>query len=437
MKGETKPKQSLETKLNMIANRSREKLNAKFQFLMPLFTAKNLSCCFDMLDGKKAVGIDGVTKQKYGENLQENILLLVESMKKMGYKPQPVREVLIPKPNGKKRPLGISGIEDKIVQSMFSKVLEAIYDPIFRKTSFGFIANKNCHMALKEVLNSAFNDRIRVVIDVDLENFFGNIDHKKLIALLKLKIQDERFIRYINRMLKAGIMKEGTREETISGTPQGSLASPILANIFGHYAFDTWFEDEVIPRCKGNVKLVRYCDDMVILCEKDAEAEAILKALKGRAQRFGLKFNADKTKVVSFSRQNASRGIKQEAFDFLGFTFYIGKSRNGRWIPKLKTCGKSFRSKLRNVDTWCRKYRDTASIRTLWEKFCIKLRGHINYYGVSHNQLKVVDFIHKARRSFFKWINRRSQRRSMSWEKFLLFEKQFPPPKILIRHSLF
>jgi group II intron reverse transcriptase/maturase len=292
-------------------------------------------------------------------------------------------------------------------------------------------------MALKEVLNSAFNDRISVVIDVDLENFFGSIEHDKLIALLKLKIQDDRFIRYISRMLKAGIMRGGTREETISGTPQGSLASPILANIFGHYAFDIWFEDEVIRRCKGKVKLVRYCDDMVILCEKEIAAEAILKALKGRARRFGLNLNAEKTKVVSFSRQDASRGIKQGAFDFLGFTFYMGKSRKGQWIPKLKTCGKSFRSKLHNVDTWCRKHRDIGSIRTLWEKFCIKLQGHINYYGVSHNQPKIVDFVHKARRSFFKWINRRSQRRSMSWEKFLLFEKQFPPPKTLIRHSLF
>lgn len=437
MKDVTKSKNLLATKLNKIANCSREDARFKYRYLMPLFTADNLFCCFDELDGSKAVGIDSKTKQDYGVNIKENLEALIVLMKDMRYKPQPVREVFIPKPNGKKRPLGISGIEDKMVQSMYSKILESIYEPLFRNTSFGFRPNKSCHQALKAVINSAFNDKISVVIDVDLENFFGSINHGKLLALLALKIEDKCFLRYLSRMLKAGVMRDGKHETSIEGTPQGSLVSPILANLFGHYAFDIWFEEVVAPRCKGKVKLVRYCDDMVILCEKETESKAIMKALKGRAQRFGLKLNDEKTKVVNFSRLQASRGIKQDAFDFLGFTFYLGKSRMGKVIPKLKTSSKSFRTKLRNVEQWCRKYRDLASLRVLWKKFCIKLQGHINYYSVTHNTQKVVDFIHKARQVFFKWINRRSQRRSMSWEKFLLFEKQFPPPAIIVKYALF
>lgn len=428
MNGETKPVVQLSTKLCKIAERSSRDTKAVFSHLMPIFTVENLACCFDQLDGKKAVGIDGKSKQEYAEKLDQNLWSLVKRMKRMAYRPQPVREILIPKGKGKMRPLGISVIEDKIVQSLFAKVLESIYEPLFRECSFGFRPNRSAHDAVRLVINSSFSEGISEVIDVDLENFFGSIDHDKLLALLSLKIKDETFLRYVLRMCKAGISSDGKRIPAKTGTPQGSLVSPILANIVGHYAFDIWFEEVVLPRCRGNARLVRYCDDIVILCEDRRDSVAIKKALVGRCDRFSLKLNAEKSTAVAFSRTEYAKGVKQGAFDFLGFTFYIGRSRRGLAIPKLKTRGKSFRDKLRNVNLWCKRCRDSARMPALWKVFCVKLQGHISYYGVSHNIHRVVDFIHKARRAFFRWMNRRSQRRSLNWEQFLLFEKRFPPP---------
>ena len=437
MNDETKSVAQLTTKLCKIAERSSRDRNAVFTHLMPIFTAENLACCFEQLDGKKAVGIDGKTKQDYAKDLENNLLSLVERMKHMAYCPRPVREVLIPKGKGKMRPLGISVIEDKIVQSLFAKVLESIYDPIFKDSSFGFRPNRSAHDAVKVVVNSSFYEGINEVIDVDLENFFGSIDHSKLIALLSLKIKDETFLRYIHRMCKVGISSNGKITRSALGTPQGSLVSPILANVVGHYAFDVWFEEVVIPRCRGNARLVRYCDDIVILCEDKRDSVAIKKALAGRCDRFSLKLNAEKSKSVAFSRTGYESGVKQGAFDFLGFTFYMGRSRRGLAVPKLKTKSKSFREKLSNVNLWCKRCRDSARLPDLWKVFCLKLQGHINYYGVSYNIHRVVDFIHKARRAFFKWMNRRSQRRSFSWEQFLLFEKRFPPPSARVVVPLF
>lgn len=437
MKDVTKSGRSLETKLDRIAKRSGEDCRAKYGHLMPLYTVDNLTCCFNELDGRKAVGIDGQTKENYESELTENLKNLVSRMKSMSYRPQAVKEVLIPKSNGGTRPLGISVIEDKTVQLLTKKILEAIYEPTFRESSFGFRPKRSCHQAVREVINSSFEGNVSVVIDVDLENFFGSIDHDKLLALLRMRIEDERFIRYISRMLKAGIMRDCQWIPSERGTPQGSVASPVLANIFGHYAFDIWFEDVVNRHCKGRVKHIRYCDDMVVLCEKEIDAQRVMNALKKRAHRFGLRLNPDKTKVVSFSRKTYGTQARRGAFDFLGFTFYMGRSRKGRTIPKLKTSSKSFRAKLKNVDQWCRRARDMTGIRSLWERFCHKLQGHINYYCVSHNIRRVVDFVHKARRIFFKWMNRRSQRRSMSWDKFLQFEKRFPTPVVRVIYTLF
>jgi retron-type reverse transcriptase len=226
MRGETKPTSTLATQLHRIATRSAKDSKAEYQHLMALYSEANLAACFDALDGKKAVGVDGKTKAMYGQALASNLTDLVHRMKRMSYRPQPVKEVLIPKGNGKHRPLGLSVIEDKIVQSLTGKILDAIYEPLFRESSFGFRPRRSAHQAVRTVINSSFKDRISTVIDVDLENFFGSIDHGKLIALLRLKIKDERFLRYIHRMLKAGVLTAGCAETDTHGNASRLYGQP-------------------------------------------------------------------------------------------------------------------------------------------------------------------------------------------------------------------
>ena len=422
-----------ETKLERVAKLSAENPKMEFMGLIPHVNRESLIGCFNELDGRKAVGIDLKTKEEYGKKLDENIDNLLTRMKAMRYYPSPVREVLIPKGDGKTRPLGISTIEDKLVQMMFSKILNAIYEPLFYDCSFGLRPERSCHDAIKACHQHLYGGGTSIVIDVDLENFFGTIDHKKLIQLLRMKITDERFIRYIVRMLKSGVLSKGELKETDEGTPQGSCCSPILANIYAHYAIDQWYNHTAKRHVKGEIALFRYCDDFVICCELEEDADRIISALKGRMERFSLKLNAQKTKKVRFS----SRGKGQGTFDFLGLTFYRGKSRKGYIVPKLRTSSKRKRNKLKAVKEWCRNNRHKAKLLTLWKTFCSKVRGHIQYYGVSFNTRWVTNFVRQAKRIFFKWMNRRSQKKSMNWESFSKFERAYPLPKIKVHHRMF
>jgi len=432
----TKCNLTMETKLKRIEKLSSENPKAEFKWLIQHFSKENLISCFHELGRKKVVGIDGKSKDDYEENLEQNIESLISRMKGLKYYPAPVREVKIPKGNGKFRPLGISNIEDKIIQSMYAKILNAIYEPVFIQESYGFRPGRSCHHALKDVFNYLDSRRYGVVIDIDLSNFFGTINHRKLIQILELKIKDRTFIRYIVRMLKSGVLADGELCKSDDGTPQGSIVSPILANIFAHYAIDLWIKEVVPAHLQGAIHMVRYADDVVICaCRKDTPR--ILKALKGRLERFSLKLNPEKTRVVDFNSAMSERGVKQGTFKFLGFTFYIGKSRKNRYIVKLKTAKKTFAEKLKLISVWCKNHRNLYRLAALWKSFIVKIRGHINYYGVSHNLIAVAKFVHNAERIFFKWINRRSQKRSFNWEKFFLYKKLKPLPAPRIVHCLF
>ena len=234
------------------------------------------------------------------------------------------------------------------------------------------------------------------MIDVDIANFFGTIDHEKLVKLLRMKIKDERFVRYIIRMLRSGVLSDGDLRVSDEGTPQGSIASPILANIFAHYAIDEWFEKVVRSCCQEAVAIHRYADDLVISCNSKEDADRILKTLEKRLDRFSLKLNQEKTKAISFSKNQAKLGVRQDSFDYLGFSFYLGKSRNGTLVPRLKTSKKRYHEKLKKLTHWCRKRRNTAKLRILWAEFCSKLRGHNQYYAVSFNGPMVERFNHRA-----------------------------------------
>ena len=434
---ETKSTNNTATKLKRVARLSGEDPHMEFIGLMPHVNKESLIGCFNELKGRRAVGIDQMTKEEYGKDLERNIEDLISRMKEMSYHPSPVREVMIPKEQGQFRPLGISTLEDKIVQLMFSKILEAIYEPIFFDCSYGFRRGRSCHDAIKACRQHIFEKPCSVIIDVDLQIFFGTISHKKLVSILRMKIKDERFIRYIVRMLKSGVLSDGELKKTEEGTPQGSCCSPILSNIFAHYALDQWFNQSVKPNIQGVVGMFRYCDDFVICCEFIEEADRIQSSLKSRTQKYSLKMNMEKTKQVPFSRSKAQSGIKQGNFCFLGFTFYLRRSKSGFIVPKLKTSGKRMKSKLKRVNEWCRINRSKSKLLTLWKIFCSKLRGHVQYYGVSDNSRRVEAFLHQATRIFFKWINRRSQRRSKNWESFERFLKANPPPKALVRHRMY
>jgi len=261
--GATETQSITRTKLKRIALLSKGDSKRSFESIMHHFNQESLKECFHELDGKKAVGADGIDKETYGKDLDQNISTLISKMKSMAYRPGPVREVLIPKEGkpGATRPLGISGFEDKIVQKMMQKILESIYDPIFLNCSYGFRQGRGCHDAIRDLQHYLYANETQTIIDIDLQNFFGTIDHAILEGILKEKVKDTKFIRYINRMFKAGVLSKGDLRMSEEGVPQGSTCSPVLSNVFAHYAIDLWIEEMVKPNCKGQVKLFRYADD--------------------------------------------------------------------------------------------------------------------------------------------------------------------------------
>jgi RNA-directed DNA polymerase len=428
-----------ETKLKRIAALSAANPSMVFMNLMHLFNEESLRTCFHELDGKKAIGSDGIDKAKYGENLDENLKNVVERMKHMAYVPGAVRQVLIPKEGkpGATRPLGISNFEDKIIQRMMHKVLESIYEPLFHKNSYGFRPGRSCHGAIKELQAYLSTHTIETVIDVDLSNYFGSISHHEVINIISKKIGDPKLVRYLVRMFKAGVLAEGELIVSDEGVPQGSGCSPVIANIFAHEVIDDWIEKTVKAHCAGQVKMVRYADDIVICCQYNRDAERIKLALNNRLTKYGLKMNEDKTKLVKFSKSKQRHGEKQETFDFLGFTFYYAKSHKGYYLVKMKTNGKRFRTKLKKVNDWARAIKNEVPLKQIMKTAAAKARGHIQYYGISHNFVAVDKFLYHVKRILFKWLNRRSQRKSFEWEQFQKFLTRIKFPQAKICHKLF
>lgn len=294
----------MNTKLERIAKIAKENPELKFTALIHHINKEMLMECHKELKANKATGIDGITKEEYEENLEENLENLLNRMKKFSYRPQPVRRVYIPKAGSdKKRPLGIPSYEDKLVQLAINKILTQIYEQDFIDSSFGFRPNRSCHDALKILNVYLEKGNINYVVDADIKGFFDHVDHEWLMKFLEHRIADKNLLRYISRFLKAGIMEDGRFEKTYEGTPQGGICSPILGNIYLHYVLDLWFEKVVRKRCKGNAYMVRYCDDFVCCFEYEEEAGAFYEALKGRLSKFNLDIAEDKTKIIYFGRK--------------------------------------------------------------------------------------------------------------------------------------
>jgi group II intron reverse transcriptase/maturase len=424
-----------ETKLQHIIKVTQDKPSYKFTTLVHLLNEEYLASCFAELKENKASGVDGISKDGYGKELKTNLQKLISRMKTMSYRPQPVRRVYIQKDTGKDRPIGIPSVEDKVVQMGIAKILEAIFDPSFIEDSYGFRKKKSGHDALKRVNEEILFKKVNYVIDADIEGFFDNIDHKWMVEFLRHRIMDRKLIRLIVRFLKSGIMEEGKYYEMDEGTPQGGILSPILANIYLHYVLDLWIEKKLKKEMKGYVSIIRYADDFIILAQNKSEGEEILNELQERMNKFGLNLSKEKTQMIEFGRfAEERRGKKPKTFDFLGFTHYCDKTREGRFKVGRKTSKRKYKQKMKNISVWIKRIKNKLKISEIWKTLNIKLKGHYLYYGISGNSRMIERFYHQIRRLVFKWMNRRSQRKSWSWEEFDKYLAKFPfiKPKIYV-----
>ena len=362
----------------------------------------------------KASGVDKITKEIYEEHLEENIDSLLMKMKKFSYKPQPVRRTYIPKPGSDKmRPLGIPAYEDKLVQWCMAQVLNEIYETKFLDCSYGFRPNRNCHMAIKEINQRIMINKVNYILDCDIKGFFDNVNHEWLIKFLEHDIQDKNFIRYIVRFLKSGIIEDLKYYESDKGTPQGGIISPILANVYLHYVLDTWFY-VIKKKFKGEMYLIRYADDFVVLFQFENEANQFYKLLLERLAKFGLEIATDKTRILPFGR---FKGKKEDKFTFLGFDFHNGKTINGKYRTHIKSSVKKLKVKRQNLKEWARKnmHNPIDAIMTTLNR---KLEGHYNYYGINGNYRSIKKFFTYAKYTMFRVFNRRSQKRHMKYEDF-------------------
>jgi RNA-directed DNA polymerase len=429
------------TKLALIAERARREPQCRFTSLAHLLDTGFLATCYYRLGRDRASGVDGVTWKKYGEHLEENLRDLVARMKAKRYKPQPARRVYIPKDEHSQRPLGLPALEDKIVQKGIAEILEAIYEADFLDCSYGFRPGRGCHQAINAVDKTIMTQAVNHVIDADIKAYFDSVSHPGLMRCLQVRIKDPSFLLLIRRFLKAGYFEAGQIVATEQGTPQGGNLSPMLSNIFLHYVLDLWFEKRLKRQVRGVCFLVRYADDFVCMVQYQEDAQAMLQALCERFAQFDLALHPEKTRVISFGRyerQNARRQQRRpNTFDFLGFTHYCDRSRRGKFIVGRKTSRKKFRRKCRELNAWLKAVRSVCPVKQWWPVLRAKLTGHYQYYGISGNMRTLSRFYHLAVRLAWKWLNRRSQRRSFSWERFRAYLEHYPLPKPRIVHNLY
>lgn len=363
---------------------------------------------------RKAVGIDGVDKAAYDENAQENIAALVERMKKFQYKPLPVRRTYIPKANGKLRPLGIPAYEDRLVQGVMAAVLSEVYEPRFLECSCGFRPGRSAHDVVRSINQTIMTKKVNYVLEADIKGFFDNVDHGWMMKFLAHDIQDRNFLRYVKRFLIAGVMEEGKRLDSDRGTPQGGLISPVLANVYLHYVLDLWMEKAVKPKLRGEAYYVRYADDFLILFQYEDEAQKVLEALKKRLGKFSLETAEDKTRILPIGR---FKGTKED-FDFLGFTFFNTRTRTGKYRLGVRTSKKKLKAKRQAAKAWLKEHMHRPVAETM-KTLASVIRGHCNYYGVNGNFHAIQSFWKYLKYTTYRVLNRRHQKRSMKYGKYL------------------
>ena len=385
--------------------------------------------CWQRIRKNAAYGVDKVSAEEYGKHLTGNIRQLVDRLKRKSYRARLIRRHYIPKGNGKMRPLGIPVVEDKLLQLAVVEILQAIYEQDFLRCSYGYRPRLGALDAVDKLTIKLQFGRYGRVVEADIKGFFDNIDHERLLKMLAERIDDKALLQLIGKWLKAGVLD--TNGEVIhpaAGTPQGGIVSPILANIYLHYCLDEWFQHVVKKHCRGEACLIRYADDFVCAFEREGDAERFYQVLGKRLEKFGLELSAEKTRVIAFDRGQS----KPAGFEFLGFEFRWGQDRQGKAHVKRRTSRKKLRSSLDRFTEWCRQKRH-CPVKDWFKELKPKLQGYYNYYGVSGNYASLQQFFGEAMQILRKWLNRRSQRKSYSWEGFRQLIEHFQVPRPRIR----
>jgi len=380
-----------------------------------------------------ATGVDGQTADEYATHLEDNLRSLLERAKSGTYRAPPVRRTYIPKDSGEMRPLGIPTFEDKVLQRAVAMLLEAVYEQEFLDCSYGFRSGRSANQALDVLHREASKMAGGWIIEIDIRKYFDSIDHERLREVLHSRIRDGVILRLLGKWLNAGVLEDGRVMHPESGSPQGGVVSPVLANIFLHEVFDRWFEREVRPRLHGQAHLVRYADDAVMLFEYEEDARRVLAVLPKRFGKYGLTLHPDKTRLVPFQRPDRMRTTrggddgpdKPGTFDFLGFTLHWGKSpMTGRWVVKTRTAADRFRRTLKRISQWCKANRH-APLETQQRVLNQKLRGHYGYYGRKGNRARLWALLHWVVPRWWCWLHRRS-RRGLSWEAMTRLMQRYP-----------
>ena len=428
------------TKRQRIAELANDRRELAFTSLNHLLDLELLHDAYSRTPTDKAPGVDGLSAADYEANRMDNLRSLLERAKSGTYHAPPVRRVHIPKGNGgETRPIGIPTFEDKVLQRAVLMLLQPLYEPLFHDGSYGFRPGRSAHQALESLWRQTMDTGGGWILDVDIRKFFDTLDHGHLRRLLQRRVRDGVLLRLIGKWLNAGVLEAGELSYPDEGTPQGGVISPLLANIYLHYVLDEWLEREVKPRLQGRVFLIRYADDFVLGFTCEADARRMLELLPQRFAEHGLTIHPDKTRLVRFrprpKRRDANRSDVPHTFDFLGFTHYWGRSRNGRWVVQRKTASSRFTRALKKIAAWCRRNRH-EKIRQQQVALRQKLQGHYNYFGITGNSAALARFLNFVQRVWKKWLSRRNRERSWNWDHFHRMLKRYPLPPPRAVHSV-
>jgi RNA-directed DNA polymerase len=431
------------TKQQRIAELAKQSPQMGFTSLAHHITTRWLYAAYLRTRKDGAVGVDGQTAEDYAANLGNNLRSLLERAKSGTYQAPPVRRVYIPKGDSpsETRPIGIPTFEDKVLQRAVVMVLESIYEQDFLPCSYGFRPGRSAHQALDQLWQQTMRMGGGWIVEVDIRKFFDTLDHVHLRDLLKLRVRDGVLLRLIGKWLKAGVLEDGAYSVPDTGSPQGGVISPLLANVYLHYVLDVWFEAEIKPRLKGRAFLIRYADDFVMGFASEEDARRVLDVLPKRFGKYGLTIHPEKTRLVAFRPPHRADRLGSEAtnsagtFDLLGFTHYWGRSRKGIWVVKRRTAPKRFRRALRKIARWCRLNRHEP-IAEQHQTLGQKLRGHFAYYGITGNGEALRRFRDAVTRLWRKWLMRRKRQGYLPWTQIVRMLQRYPLPPPVPVHSV-